>query len=347
MASGKKWSCPICCDASDDLAHVMPCGHQFCLGCILRWAEKNPACPLCRRPILTVKFSDRGGDDYLHCVITPPTESPATNNQGGETSGGGWAENNSRGSPVSPASSPQEIRVPTEEEAAGPEAVGGILPEVWAELFRRRQNLLAPVRPWLCQGLEMIYGGKWWQVKSAESGILLALCVYGPNREVLIQRLEPRLQQYTVPLIHGILNIIETQCSEEVQRLRHSRAAIEEDEISAATSSSTATQDGTSTLSQAPSSGIADSSMEEEAGTLDATLQGHASHPSPVSIPAEQGETTAATSPSAWNSSQSPSTPDQGRDHSPMTSRRLRKRRTPCSPDGGTHSRKRPRNDQQ
>uniref|UniRef100_A0A8D2M277 RING-type domain-containing protein n=1 Tax=Zonotrichia albicollis TaxID=44394 RepID=A0A8D2M277_ZONAL len=53
-----RWSCPICCDAPDDVAYAMPCGHRFCLGCILRWAERNPACPLCRRSILTVKFSD-------------------------------------------------------------------------------------------------------------------------------------------------------------------------------------------------------------------------------------------------------------------------------------------------
>uniref|UniRef100_A0A8C5TIN6 RING-type domain-containing protein n=1 Tax=Malurus cyaneus samueli TaxID=2593467 RepID=A0A8C5TIN6_9PASS len=50
------WSCPICCDAPDDVTYVMPCGHRFCLGCILRWAERNPACPLCRRSILTVKI---------------------------------------------------------------------------------------------------------------------------------------------------------------------------------------------------------------------------------------------------------------------------------------------------
>ncbi|NWI57716.1 TOPRS ligase, partial [Calyptomena viridis] len=355
MAMGKEWSCPICCDAPDDVAYAMPCGHRFCLGCILRWAERNPACPLCRRSILTVKFSDQGGDNYLHCVITPPRESPETNSQAGEApggAGGGLAENSPNGPPVSPASSPQVITAPTEQESSGPGAVGGILPELWAELFRRRQNLLDPVRPWLCQGLEMIYRGEWWQVKSAESGILLALCVYGPDREVLVQRLEPRLQQYTAPLVHGILNIIETQCSEEVWRLRHSHAAREEDEIPVATSGPTNSQANTPTLSQIPSNDIAESNMQEEAGTLEATLQEHPSHPPSVSIPAEQaqpqeeqGETAVATSLSAQDSSQRPSVPGQGGDHSPATSRRLRKRRTPGSPEA-THSSKRPHQDE-
>ncbi|NXA15247.1 TOPRS ligase, partial [Sapayoa aenigma] len=355
MATGKDWSCPICCDAPDDVAYVMPCGHQFCLGCILRWAERNSACPLCRRSILTVKFSDQGGDNYLQCVITPPRESPETNSQAGEApggAGGGLAENNPHGSPGSPVSSPQVITAPTEQEAAGPEAVGGILPELWAELFRRRQNLLDPVRPWLCQVLEMIYRGEWWQVKSAESGILLALCVYGPNREVLVQRLEPRLQQYTASLVHGILNIIETQCSEEVRRLRRSHVARQEDEISVASSGPTASQADTPTLSQAPSNGTVDSNIQEEAGTLEATLQEHSSQPPSVSIPAEQaqpqeeqGETTVAAGPSAQDSSQRPSVPGHGRDHSPVTSQRLRKRRASGSPDA-THSSKRPHHDE-
>ncbi|RMC18065.1 hypothetical protein DUI87_04944 [Hirundo rustica rustica] len=344
MATGKDWSCPICCDAPDDVAYVMPCSHQFCLGCILRWAERNPACPLCRRSILTVKFSDHGGDDYLYCVITPPRQLPETSSQAAEASRG-LAENRPHSPADSLAPSPQGIPAPVQQQAAGPEAVGGILPELWAELFRRRRNLLDPVRPWLCQVLEMIYRGEWYQVKNAESGIVLALCVYGPDREVLVQRLQPRLQQYTASLVHGILNIIETQCREEVQRLRHSHTAREEDEFPAASSDPSASQEGAPTLSQAPSSGIANSNTEEEASTLEPAPNGHG-HPShspslPIAAEQEQPQEELAETRVAAGSS----APGQGSVYTPATSQRRRKRRTLGSQDASRYS-KRQRRDQ-
>uniref|UniRef100_A0A8D2M1N8 RING-type domain-containing protein n=1 Tax=Zonotrichia albicollis TaxID=44394 RepID=A0A8D2M1N8_ZONAL len=56
-ALGAEWSCPICHDEQEGVAYVTPCGHEFCMGCILRWAEKKPECPLCRRLIESVRFS--------------------------------------------------------------------------------------------------------------------------------------------------------------------------------------------------------------------------------------------------------------------------------------------------
>uniref|UniRef100_A0A8C3Q7X6 RING-type domain-containing protein n=1 Tax=Geospiza parvula TaxID=87175 RepID=A0A8C3Q7X6_GEOPR len=56
-AMGTEWSCPICHDEQEGVAYVIPCGHEFCMGCILRWAEKKPECPLCRRLIESVRFS--------------------------------------------------------------------------------------------------------------------------------------------------------------------------------------------------------------------------------------------------------------------------------------------------
>ncbi|TRZ10847.1 hypothetical protein HGM15179_016260, partial [Zosterops borbonicus] len=109
------------------------------------------------------------------------------------------------------------------EGPSGLESVGGLLPEVWAGLFRQQQYLLEPMRPWLRRRLE-----RWWQIKTVESGILLALCIFGPDREVLAQRLQPRLRHHTTLLVDSVVGIIETECSQEVRRLRGCHAAQEE-----------------------------------------------------------------------------------------------------------------------
>uniref|UniRef100_A0A803YLZ7 RING-type E3 ubiquitin transferase n=1 Tax=Meleagris gallopavo TaxID=9103 RepID=A0A803YLZ7_MELGA len=48
MATELDRRCPICLDTMDDASYVMPCLHQFCFGCIQRWAESRPTCPLCK-----------------------------------------------------------------------------------------------------------------------------------------------------------------------------------------------------------------------------------------------------------------------------------------------------------
>lgn len=85
-AMGTEWSCPICHDEQEGVAYVIPCGHEFCMGCILRWAEKKPECPLCRRLIESVRFSLQE-QKYLECVITPQGESPETSSQVGSSAG--------------------------------------------------------------------------------------------------------------------------------------------------------------------------------------------------------------------------------------------------------------------
>ncbi|XP_005061847.1 PREDICTED: uncharacterized protein LOC101810711 [Ficedula albicollis] len=186
-------NCAICQDSCDDLASALPCGHKFCRGCILQWAQTNPSCPLCRGAIETVRFSD-------------DAETP-------------------------------------------PRAVGGVLPEVWARLFRRQRELLDPVRTWLNQRVETIQRDEWWMARSTQSAILYALCVYGPDQDNLIQSLQDVLEEHTVPLVQDTIDIIVRHCSSEAQRLLHSHAAAGEDDSPEASSSSSSSSSIFSTSS--------------------------------------------------------------------------------------------------
>ncbi|XP_025752251.1 uncharacterized protein LOC112841372, partial [Manacus vitellinus] len=226
-AMGTEWSCPICHDEQEGVSYVIPCGHKFCMGCILRWAEKKPECPLCRRLIESVRFSLQE-QKYLECVITLPEESPEGSSQAEGALG--LLDGNSCHRPAgSPPSSPQWTLSPAEQGAAGTGAVAGLLPKVWAQLFKKKEHLLDPVLPWLRQRLEAIFGSRWWLAVRAEKSILYILCLWGPDKEVMLQMLQPLLEQCTEQLVDGIISIIVGQCSEEAQRLLHSHAAGEED----------------------------------------------------------------------------------------------------------------------
>uniref|UniRef100_A0A663EY52 RING-type E3 ubiquitin transferase n=1 Tax=Aquila chrysaetos chrysaetos TaxID=223781 RepID=A0A663EY52_AQUCH len=54
MATELEKHCPICLGSWEEASFVMPCLHQFCYACILRWAENKPECPLCKRRILSI-----------------------------------------------------------------------------------------------------------------------------------------------------------------------------------------------------------------------------------------------------------------------------------------------------
>ncbi|XP_023802298.1 E3 ubiquitin-protein ligase SH3RF1-like [Cyanistes caeruleus] len=199
MATGTDSNCPICQETWDDAASVLPCCHQFCLGCILRWATTNPSCPLCRTAIETVRFSERREQDYVQFVITSPGEAAETSSQPGTA-----AHRLDENSPQDPAPSPQGMPPPVEPSELEP--VGGLLPEIWAGLFRQGQLLLEPVRPWLRQRLQGIFQDQWWLVDAAESSILCELCLHGLNEAILVLRLQSRLEEHTAPLVHDLIN---------------------------------------------------------------------------------------------------------------------------------------------
>ncbi|TRZ07612.1 hypothetical protein HGM15179_019495, partial [Zosterops borbonicus] len=233
-----------------DLAYVMPCLHQFCLACIMRWAEMQRVCPLCRELIEAVRFSVQT-DSYIDCLVknSPFVESPSR--------------------------SPRGILSTADHGGTGTQPVGGLPPRVWAELFQREEHLLDPVVPWLRQELEAKYGTRWWMARIAQSIILHAVSICGPARNVLIHVLQDFLEEHTEPLIHGIISIIVNNCTQEAQRLLHSRALSEnnpEDNLAP---------------QAAPASSPADSSEEHQPSTSEAVL--HTPHPS-APTPAEQEE---------------------------------------------------------
>ncbi|CAN8174184.1 unnamed protein product [Coccothraustes coccothraustes] len=275
MATEMGGNCAICQDTWDDVASAQPCGRHFCRGCILQWAQINPVCPPCRRAIETVRFSDNAGES-LEIVITAPEQLPAaTSSSSAGRAPGGQDKNSPHGPVLAHPSSPQDTAA---------RAVGGVLPEVWAQLFRRRRELLGPLRTWLRQRTKTMYGERWWL---AESCIRYTLCVYGPDQELMIQSLQGVLEEHTVPLVQDTTDIIVRHCSSGAQRLLRSHAATDEDDSPAASSPSSSSSSSSSSCSPnnlissssssqvgIPASSSSAVSMEEEESITGDTVEG-------------------------------------------------------------------------
>ncbi|XP_027736866.1 E3 ubiquitin-protein ligase Topors-like isoform X2 [Empidonax traillii] len=71
--------CPICLDSMDDTAHVIPCLHTFCFGCIRQWAAVRGVCPLCRQHFGRILHTVRADDDYQEYMVPSSSrqQSPA------------------------------------------------------------------------------------------------------------------------------------------------------------------------------------------------------------------------------------------------------------------------------
>lgn len=280
-----------------------------------------------------VRFSERSEWDYLQFAIIASeefaitaSEELAEDSSQAESALYHLAQNSPHHPGVSTPPSLQRMLSPDEQRAAEPEFMGGLLPEVWAELFQRQQQLLDPVLPWLRWRLATVYQDQWWRAEAAEGAILHGLCVCGPDAETLVELLEPLLNGHTASLVYGIINIIVGQCSDEAQRLLCFHHASTNSNSSSYTSSREVTLAGGSTGSE----------VEEEAGTSETGLQPSASHPPAMPTCSEQDQpqeeqeqTVAAAGPCAQGCS--PSAPDQGRDHSSGEPRHAQKKR-PHSP---------------
>ncbi|POI21868.1 hypothetical protein CIB84_014385 [Bambusicola thoracicus] len=237
MAAEQEWVCPICHDVRKDIAYAVPCHHEFCLGCILRWGKQKKSCPLCRRDMQVVQVAAWKDDEDLNFIIWPPIPPvPACFWEAA-------AQNFSSSSPSSsPLLSPLPFSDEEEDEEEGEEAgeeedevdeemedeeaeegplVGGLQPQAWARLFRQHQEILNPVLPWLRRELTAIFDTDWWPAMAAESFILDALCDIGLDSQELRELMWPALEDenLTEMFIHGLIDTIVHRCSEEAHRL--------------------------------------------------------------------------------------------------------------------------------
>ncbi|XP_053859263.1 uncharacterized protein LOC128821893 isoform X1 [Vidua macroura] len=187
MATGAEWSCPICREASGNIAYVGSCLHQFCRGCIVRWVRKNPSCPLCRQTVHTIIYSAPPDHDLVEMSVLDPS--------------------------VSRSASPGE-----EPGAAGPQPrahVAGFPPETWALFFSNYADILQPLELWLN---EVLCGGCWWDVAFAQGRIVASLCRYGLHEEALARELQPFLQEQTAAFVRQLIAVAADRCSELARR---------------------------------------------------------------------------------------------------------------------------------
>ncbi|NXL54064.1 TOPRS ligase, partial [Podilymbus podiceps] len=324
MAAERERSCPVCCDAQEDVAYLTPCLHQFCLGCIVRWAKTTPSCPLCRRTVNTIIYSVWSDDDFLELALPHPSDPPVAVQQDEQ----GAVE-----------------MVPSTY-------VAGLQPQAWAALFRDFAEILEPLLPWLNRELTVLYGGRWWEAAAAQGTIVVNLCYYGLDEEALVRELQPFLRHQTGTFVRQLIDVAAERCGEQILRQMErldSHAAEEGEHSPAATPSPTTSQEGTPDSSQASSSSPATSDQEELPSTAQAALHGGPSNPPPALVPAEQElpqeepQEVAEAGPSAQGCSRSPSAPGQGRHGSPGGPRRAPKRRAPSPQDSPQPPKRRPR----
>lgn len=221
-ATQTEWNCPVCHSVQSDTAAV-PCGHQCCLGCLLRHTATSATCPLCASPMLSARFSVQGRNDFLQCILSPPGVplGPAT-----------WARKALFRLVYTRPSDPQAAPAPAEPAGAeaagaGPEAAEELPGDLWVELLHGHEHLLDPVRPWLRQSLDAIYGSQWWEARQVESIALSTLCICGPDRNGLTHMLQSYLGEYTAPLIQGLIHVTLHRCRDPWLR-RRSQGALEE-----------------------------------------------------------------------------------------------------------------------
>ncbi|XP_074934785.1 uncharacterized protein LOC142050232 [Phalacrocorax aristotelis] len=320
--------CPICLDRWEDTSYVTPCLHQFCYLCILQWAETKPECPLCKSIILSIMHWVQADDNFDEDVITPPAEPSAVRCQAGGVPDGPATQ-----SLHHPAAAPSQ---PTGLLPSPPE--GDLQPSTWAYLFGNHPGLLQPILTWMHQELGLIFENQHSRTATVEGLIVSLLILFGLDEDLLVQLLQSSLQTHTATFVHQLIDVAVQQCSGEARRLlvlEVTQAAGGQDRSPVASTSSTASQEGSSTPGlAAPISpeGTNDFNLPRTAAAAHNENPGsHLSAPIPIAREQEEPEEDAA----------GPSPVSRGTERSPGEPRRHLKRRA-GSPEASSPAKKRP-----
>ena len=329
MATDLDNRCPICLDSWEEASYVMPCLHQFCYACIVRWAESKPECPLCKRRIVSIVHSVRADDDFEEDVLTPSAASSVVGRQAG-------------GAPSRPAA---HSPAPTEGQPVGtvPRApVGGLHPSTWASLFRDHPALLQPLLTWVRQELGVIFGT--WSSRAAivEDLVMPLLVLFGLDEDLLVQLLGASLQNRAATFVHQLIDVAVQRCGGEARRLlglEDGHAAGGREGSPVAAPGTAASRGGSPTPGPVPSDSPEGTNADDLPSTSAAALRGGPGSPpsAPIPIPGEQEEPQEEPEEAMAR----PSTSTWGREHSPGGPRRPPKRRA-GSPEASSPAKKRP-----
>ncbi|CAN0321852.1 unnamed protein product [Bubo scandiacus] len=292
MATELDDRCPICLDSWEEASFVMPCLHQFCYLCILRWAESKPECPLCKRTILSILHSVRADDDYVEHVVTPSRTPSVIVRQAGAAPGHPAARDLRRPGAPQPRAAEQVPR----------HLVGGLQPEQWVTLFRSHPTLLETLQPWVQPRLRRVFRNNRREAHIAEQAIMSILINHGMDEEMLVRTLEVSLQNHTATFVQEFFHVAVHRCSREARRLL-SRQEGSPPPLAAL-------PDPARTSSLAPSSAATDGSPSSHSSA-------------PIAIPVEQEEPQEE----PGEAVPGPSTSSWGTEHSPGGPRRPPKRR--------------------
>ncbi|KAK4816352.1 hypothetical protein QYF61_015666 [Mycteria americana] len=329
MATELDDRCPICLDSWDNAAYVMPCLHQFCYGCILRWAESKPECPLCKRRVQSIVHSLWADDNFEEQVVTPSAASSVVGRQAGGAPG--------RPAAHSPAA--------TEQPPVGtvPRApLGGLQPRTWASLFRDHPALLQALLPWVRQELGLIFGNQPARAAIVEDLVMPLLVLFGLDEDLLVQLLGASLQNHAATFVRQLIDVAVQRYSGEARRLlglEDGHAAGGREGSPAAAPGPAASRGGSPTPGPAPSGSPEGTNGDDLPSTSAAALRGGPGSPpsAPVPIPGEQEEPQEEPEEVAAR----PSTSSRGRERSPGGPQRPAKRRA-GSPEASSPTKKRP-----